>query len=459
MDNYLKFQIAAALVRDGAYKGDFDELTAALGDVYLGKRYRFGGAATPGLSPGSVNTPTLYATARVGVYAGFSNHFVDAGQVCIFVSDDGAEWTKYIILASGSGEPNYPLGPIVEYFTIEAKDAAVVKFYRSSYGESYGDFKVEASTDGGQTWTEVTATSEGAEVADLAAGEKVLLRGTNEVYGYNKGSNTYVNLANVHADGQCYVYGNIMSLIGGSDFAKLREVKDGGFAYFFSDFDKHREGTWVECKEGTKLVLPATTLGTRCYFSMFQGCTSLKAAPALPATTLAPSCYTSMFQGCTSLEVAPELPAGNLASYCYKTMFANCTGLKVAPALPATTLASFCYNLMFDGCTGLKVAPALPATTLAQACYAGMFQGCTGLKVAPGLPATTLAQTCYNSMFANCTNLAYIKALFTTTPGTTNTGDWVKGVKATGTFVKSAAATWNVSGDNGVPTGWTVETA
>jgi len=62
-------------------------------------------------------------------------------------------------------------------------------------------------------------------------------------------------------------------------------------------------------------------------------------------------------------------------------------------------------------------------------------------------------------MFANCTNLAYIKALFTTTPGTTNTGDWVKGVKATGTFVKSAAATWNVSGDNGVPTGWTVETA
>jgi len=148
MDNYLKFQIAAALVRDGAYKGDFDELTAALGDVYLGKRYRFGGAATPGLSPGSVNTPTLYATARVGVYAGFSNHFVDAGQVCIFVSDDGAEWTKYIILASGSGEPNYPLGPIVEYFTIEAKDAAVVKFYRSSYGESYGDFKVDGRRGG-----------------------------------------------------------------------------------------------------------------------------------------------------------------------------------------------------------------------------------------------------------------------------------------------------------------------
>jgi hypothetical protein len=62
-------------------------------------------------------------------------------------------------------------------------------------------------------------------------------------------------------------------------------------------------------------------------------------------------------------------------------------------------------------------------------------------------------------MFKNCTNLSYIKAMFTTTPGNSYTKDWVYNVKGTGTFVKNSAATWDVTGDNGVPTGWTVETA
>jgi len=34
----------------------------------------------------------------------------------------------------------------------------------------------------------------------------------------------------------------------------------------------------------------------------------------------------------------------------------------------------------------------------------------------------------------------------------------VSGVAATGTFVKNSSATWNVTGVNGVPSGWTIET-
>ena len=37
---------------------------------------------------------------------------------------------------------------------------------------------------------------------------------------------------------------------------------------------------------------------------MFRNCTSLTQAPALPATTLADSCYYSMFDGCTSLKLS-----------------------------------------------------------------------------------------------------------------------------------------------------------
>ena len=48
--------------------------------------------------------------------------------------------------------------------------------------------------------------------------------------------------------------------------------------------------------------------------------------------------------------------------------------------------------------------------------------------------------------------------MFTTTPGT-DTMNWVDGVASTGTFVKNSAATWNVTGVYGIPSGWTVETA
>jgi hypothetical protein len=58
---------------------------------------------------------------------------------------------------------------------------------------------------------------------------------------------------------------------------------------------------------------------------MFEGCSSLKTAPALPSNILRYYCYESMFQGCTSLTTAPELPAQTLTNYCYFNMFKGCS--------------------------------------------------------------------------------------------------------------------------------------
>jgi hypothetical protein len=88
-----------------------------------------------------------------------------------------------------------------------------------------------------------------------------------------------------------------------------------------------------------------------------------------------------------------------------------------------------------------------------------MFIGCTSLVTAPNLPATTLVNNCYSNMFGGCSSLNYIKAMFTTTPSSSYTIKWVNGVAASGTFVKNSAATWTTTGVNGVPSGWTVETA
>ena len=242
---------------------------------------------------------------------------------------------------------------------------------------------------------------------------------------------------------------------------------------------------FYSCKSLTAApALPATTLALGCYANMFSGCKSLSVAPTLPATTLAANCYKGMFSGCTSLTVAPELPVTSLVTECYSGMFGSCTSLTTAPTLPATTLADKCYDGMFSGCTSLTTAPELPATTLADNCYNRMFNNCTSLTVAPELPATnlatgcyaymfqlcealtttpellaaTLVSDCYMGMFCDCESLNSVKAAFTTTPGSTNTKYWLQNVSATGTFYKNAAASWDVTGDNGIPSGWTVET-
>ena len=127
--------------------------------------------------------------------------------------------------------------------------------------------------------------------------------------------------------------------------------------------------------------------------------------------------------------------------------------------LPATTLVKVAYSNMFQGCENLIEAPVLPATTLANNCYYQMFSYCTSLTTAPVLPAATLAQACYNGMFNGCSSLNYIKCLATNISAPACIESWTKNVASTGTFVKNQSMSdWTI-GNNGIPSGWTVEDA
>ena len=139
-------------------------------------------------------------------------------------------------------------------------------------------------------------------------------------------------------------------------------------------------------------------------------------------------------------------------------MFYNCSSIVSTPKIKLTTLANNCCQAMFSKCENLVKAPKLPSTKLASYCYREMFNRCSKLEQAPELPALELVTKCYTSMFNECNSLNYVKALFTTNPGSDYTGGWVNNVSETGTFVKNADATWDVTGMNGIPTGWTIET-
>lgn len=192
---------------------------------------------------------------------------------------------------------------------------------------------------------------------------------------------------------------------------------------------------------------------------MFYGCRRLRTAPPrLNVATVKSKAFKGMFQGCVSLASAPEFPSMTTVELegCLN-MFSGCTNLKSAPELPATSLATSAYQGMFQN-SGLTAVPTLPATTLAEKCYQSMFAGCKYLVGPAVLPAPTLATSCYSNMFDGATIFDSVVCLATTNINTTNCNKWLRGVSASGTFVRPAGVdSWNTNAESGIPTGWTVQ--
>ena len=381
---------------------------------------------------GSLNVPasTVETREMVGtltltaIYSGFTaTGSVDAYQAALF--EPSKEYLTFNILSAGT----------INWTASKTSIAKTIE-YKLNNGE----------------WTPITSnTSSSAPTITVNSGDKLQFRGNNTAYcSVSIYGDVFYN--SFRGSASFELEGNIMSLIYGDNFKNNSAISS---TYTFANLFSY----CANLVSAENLILPATTLTDSCYYGMFQGCTSLTAAPSvLPATTLVQSCYYSMFRSCSSLTTAPELPATTLASNCYYYMFEGCVSLTTVPSnyLPANTLVDGCYVGMFQNCKSLTTAPELPATTLAERCYSYMFDGCTSLTRAPELPVATLANNCYQGMFQNCTSLNYIKCLATDISATDCTWNWVGGVASTGTFVKNPdMASWT-TGDNGIPEGWTV---
>jgi len=283
------------------------------------------------------------------------------------------------------------------YFTIESlADNDTIKFLILSGVTPEQMTSMSYSTDGTEWTTTMVDSTDQRIIVVLNQGEKVYFKGL----GRQTNSDDPYAWCLVRGTAEHVVYGNIMSLLYGDDFASQTALPEGTEFNFCGFFYNDRFLVSAE-----NLVL-TTTLTPACYYEMFMNCTKLVSAPALPATTLTENCYVFMFDNCSALTEAPELPATTLATFCYYGMFRHCLSLTEAPALPAATLAYRCYGNMFEDCSALVTAPALPANTLSDRCYSYMFYNCSSLTTAPELPVTTLAYGCYSDMFKGCTSLA-----------------------------------------------------
>ncbi len=383
--SYINVSSGAITENEGTVGAPFKGFADAEGGVFSAKI----------VSPGTTQDYTFTLTGTNNVYTFSRNRSLAVNTFYRFPALSDSKWEK----ATGSSSvPEPEPGMLATPLTFEATVAGATVCFTKGNGVNPS---LQYSTDG-SNWNDYTS---GDIITLNHIGDIVSFRATTTNGAFSSG----VSGSSFTCDENCYIYGNIMSLLSKDDFATKTSVPNNAFKdLFFSN-------NHILNHPSKALVLPATSLGRYCYFSMFYRCESLTTAPELPATTLAEYCYNGMFYWCTSLTTAPSLPATTLANNCYSEMFACCTNLTTAPALPATTLADGCYSGMFSHCTSLNTAPALPATTLTSGCYSSMFSNCTNLTTAPALPAITLTPLCYLGMFENCTNLTTAPALPATT--------------------------------------------
>ena len=234
--------------------------------------------------------------------------------------------------------------PIQTPLTIEAKaeNGATVSLKKNTTSLVLEKtIKYKKSTD--TSWSDyVFDDVNGAEIS-LNKGESVSFWSNNAALGQESGwrpISSYFEISD-----ECYVYGNVMSMIDDQEGATAENPK------FSTDEE----------------------IGASCaFYNLFGNCTKIlnheSKELVLPAKKLASSCYSDMFVGCKSLEKAPEIAAETVARYCCRQMFYRCTSLTKAPLLKAKTLENFCYNNMFMYCEKLGSLTCLATNISAFRC-------------------------------------------------------------------------------------------
>ena len=253
--------------------------------------------------------------------------------------------------------------------TIEAKaeDGAKVSLTKSGASLELKTIKYKKSTD--TSWKDYAFDGQNGAEISLNKGESVSFWSNNAALG--QPTDMFPISSHFVISAECYVYGNVMSMIDDQEGATAENPKFstdeeiGASCAFYNLFGNC---TKILNHESKELVLPATTLASYCYQRMFLGCSSLTKAPELKAEALKDYCYDSMFSYCTSLEEAPEIAAETVARYCCRQMFYRCTSLTKAPVLKAKTLENFCYNNMFMYCEKLGSLTCLATNISAFRC-------------------------------------------------------------------------------------------
>ena len=232
----------------------------------------------------SENTYTITRTAAAGpIYVAMKP--VNNGDI-EFVTAEGTDvYTRLVNNKTLQAGHLYPLGVKVKFNSRLTPLTFEAKAVNSTVTFSHGAGNMEYSIDG-TTWTNCPSET---SITLANIGDKVVFRGNNTSLGTSK---------NFTGTGQCYLYGNVMSLLFAETFPTETALPANSNSTFESLF---MNNVTIYSHSYKTLSLPAETLVQSCYANMFMNCSNLTTAPDLPAVTPALYCYNNMFTYCTSL--------------------------------------------------------------------------------------------------------------------------------------------------------------
>ncbi len=235
-----------------------------------------------------VNKATIGTTVTLTVCASEGYEFKkilvkdsNGNNVSVAEVAAGASYSFTMPASNVNVTANFRYGPL----TLEAiKANTMVTFKNNSVGP------ITYRVNGGEPQT--IASDENSSIILSNVGDKVCFYGDwpmsvplSPIYRH------------IYCYKDCYVYGNIMSLVDSANFENKTTMP---FLCTFEHLFSGNEN--IKNKQGMDLLLPATKLlYSSCYKEMFSGCTSLTKAPFLPATSLVRGCYNEMFYGCQKL--------------------------------------------------------------------------------------------------------------------------------------------------------------
>lgn len=305
-----------------------------------------------------------------------------------------------LIWPTGGGQQQHSYSN--DYFTIEStQDSNSITAVKSS---STKNPTIYYSLNNGSTWSNQTLSSGTITFGTINTGDKIIFKSTDSAFASDW--NKYIRF---NGSKNFKVYGNIMSLTNGDNFA--------------SNSSFQQDSTFVFC-------------------GLFYGTTTLVDASnlILPATTLVNSCYNGMFRGCSNLVNGPKLlPALDVPSDAYSSMFEGCVKLVEGPEMYATTVSgNTALNRMFCMSRSSTVTSAMTKSPI--------------LRIAdPNYYTNT-----YQQLFSGNGNITEVTIL---AQGTNlSFANWLANTNSNGGVIRKLSTTTLVSGGNGVPSNWTTET-
>ena len=289
-----------------------------------------------------------------------------------------------------------------DYFTIEStQDSNTITAVKSS---STKNPTIYYSLDDGSTWSNQTLTSGTITFGTINTGDKIIFKSTDSAFAGDW--NKYIRF---NGSKNFKVYGNIMSLTNGDNFASNSSFQANSTFVFCGLF----YGT-TTLTDASNLILPATTLVQSCYNGMFRGCTNLVNGPKLlPALDVPQDGYSSMFEGCVSLVEGPEISA-------------------------TTVSGNTSLNRMFCMSRSSRVTAAMTKSPILRITNPSSYNNA------------------YQQLFAGNGNITEVTIL---AQGTNlSFANWLSNTNSSGGVIRKLSTTTLTSGGNGVPSNWTTET-